>query len=327
MLRLFIVLIVIVSAFCFYSVYSALKPMQVSPTLIEIKKTDTANSIAQNLFDSKIIRSSFAFKVYTRIKGADKKLFSGQYLFKGNLGLDDVVKILQSGKVAFKQLTIPEGLSLDKTLKLISQKGFGNLNILQKIASDSLFANELCGYNNLEGFLYPETYNIPLGADEKFILKQMVEHFFKKISNIEFSDSLLTEYEYITLASIVEKEALFDREKPIIASVYLNRIKKNMLLQADPTISYIKEQKNIKRRRVLYKDLEIDSPYNTYKYAGIPPTPICSPAISSIKAVAKPHLGDYYFFFASPNGTHVFSQNYKQHLQRQKQMRAAYGNR
>ena len=147
----------------------------------------------------------------------------------------------------------------------------------------------------------------------------MVEQHFSQTKDLDFSHSKeMDYYQILILASIVEKEAQFDEEKPTIASVYLNRLEVDMKLQADPTISYILEQKGKKRKKIYYKDLKIDSPYNTYLYKGLPPTPICTPSKSAIKAVLEPEETDYFYFFASGGGKHTFSQTYSQHLSRQR---------
>jgi UPF0755 protein len=241
----------------------------------------------------------------------------------------EIIKLIKSGKVLLKKITIPEGLSAWRTCKLLERKGFGEYDNFLKVCNDSVYAKKVTGFNipNLEGFLYPETYHFPEDATEEFIISHLVKEFFNQISNLYFKPyEKLDFYEMIILASIVEREAKLEREKPLIASVYINRINHNYKLQADPTVAYVLELRGKHREKIYYKDLKIDSPYNTYKYMGLPPTPICSPSRSSIAAVLHPADTDYYFFFADGSGGHEFTKTYKQHILKQNQMKAKNGN-
>ena len=163
----------------------------------------------------------------------------------------------------------------------------------------------------MEGFLYPDTYYFPKGATEKFIIKTMVDNFYKKTSDLNISpDFKLDFYQTLIIASIVERESGLQEEKPLIAGVYVNRFLKGYKLQADPTVAYVLEQKGKSRKKIFYKDLLVDSPYNTYLYKGLPPTPIANPSLDTIKAVLNYEPTDYMFFFAN-NGRHIFSKTYK----------------
>jgi UPF0755 protein len=295
-------------------------PTTVDEVLLTIERGESARTIASKLLQKGIIRNDLLFYLYVRVRGLQGSLDFGTYLFDGKLSMADVVEIIQQGKVKLNRITIPEGLTIRKTARLLAKKGFGDYATFRSLAFDTTFVRTCTGFNapSLEGFLFPETYFFPDGVSEEFILKHMAREFFRQTASLDFKpNEHLSYYETITLASIVEKEARLDDEKPIIASVYLNRIEDNLKLQACPTVAYTLEQMGKSRKRLYYRDLEIDSPYNTYRNYGLPPTPICSPAKSTIEAVLNPAQTNYFFFFAN-NGRHVFSQTYDQHMAKQR---------
>jgi len=199
-------------------------------------------------------------------------LFSYHH-FSGELSLPGVANILKLGKVVLRKATIPEGLTINKTAKVLS---------------------------------HPETYYFPYEVSEQYIIQTLVQEFFSQTQDCDFAPNKgLSFYETLVLASIVEREARFRDEQPTIASVYLNRIKYNYKLQADPTVAYALELQGKIRKKIYYRDLKIDSPFNTYRNFGLPPSPICSPSVSSIKAVLEPAETDYFFFFANGSGRQV----------------------
>lgn len=297
-------------------------PTTVDEVLLTVERGDSAQTIATKLLQKGIIRNDLLFYLYVRIRGLQGSLDFGTYLFDGKLSMADVVEIIQQGKVKLNRITIPEGLTIRKTSRLLAKKGFGDYAKFRSLAYDTTFVRTCTGFNvpSLEGFLFPETYFFPDGVSEEFILKHMAREFFRQTASLNFEpNENLSFYETITLASIIEREARFDDEKPIIASVYLNRIEDNLKLQACPTVAYTLEQMGKSRERLYYRDLQIDSPYNTYRNYGLPPTPICSPSKSSIEGVLHPAQTNYFFFFAN-NGRHVFSQTYDQHMAKQRSL-------
>lgn len=295
-------------------------PKHVDEIIVDIAKGEPAIKIAEILHKKNIIRSKKIFYMYVKLFDIDKNLSFGKYHFAGKLSIPDVVEVLEKGKVVLRKVTIPEGLTVKKTARVLSQYGFVDNDKFVVLCHDSLFARKLTGFpiNSLEGFLYPETYHFPYEVSEKYIIKTLVQEFFTQTQNFDFAPNKgLNFYETIVLASIVEREARYVDEQPTIASVYLNRIKYNYKLQADPTVAYALELEGKLRKKIYYRDLKIDSPYNTYKHFGLPPAPICSPAVSAIKAVLKPAETDYFFFFANGSGRHEFNQTYQQHLNQQ----------
>lgn len=321
-------LLLIILFFLVYSIFLFFKPLFIHEVLIEIKNGDSAFSIAEKLYDNGIIRSKFWFYVYVRFTGISRNLSYGKYLFYGEYSLLKVIRKIKSGEIYLRKITIPEGYSIKKVSNRLARKGFVDIDVFRDLCNDSTFAKSLTGFSipTLEGFLYPQTYYFPEDVKEDYIIRHLVRRFFLETAELDFApNENLNFYETIILASIVEKEAYFADEKPLIASVYLNRIESGLKLQADPTVAYILDNSGLTRSKIYYRDLEIDSPYNTYKYRGLPPTPICSPSISSINAVLNPEESDYFFFFANRKGRHIFSQTYNQHLTRQHKLKREYG--
>lgn len=322
---IFGILVILLSSY-FIFVFS--QPIKVKEVVFEIRKGEPARSIARKLYDKKIIRSKSVFYLYIKGKKYENKLSYGKYLFSGKLSMTDIIEKVNLGKVMLRKITVPEGLTVKRTSRLLARNDFGEYEKYLSICNDSTFAKKLTGFSipSLEGFLYPETYYFPEDVSEEFVISHLVKEFFNQTSNIDFiPNKKLDFYDIITLASIVEREARIEDEKPTIASVYVNRINYNYKLQADPTIAYFLEQSGKTRKKIYYRDLRIDSPYNTYKYYGLPPTPICNPSVSSIEAVLHPEETDYFFFFANGTGRHEFTRTYDQHINKQNLMKNGNG--
>ncbi len=307
-----------------YEIAMMITPYNSSEIIVEIPKGMPASLIGAKLAEEGVIRSKFRFIAYVRFTGIENELSYGEYLIPANSNFIKVINRLRDANIVYHQLTIIEGLTLKETAILVEQKGFGDSQKFLSLCSDSLFIKELTNMPvaTLEGFLYPDTYNFPKKASEEYIIRHIVDHFFKIIDRIGIPENYpYSLYEMITLASIVEKEATFCDEKPLIAGVYLNRLQIGKRLQADPTVAYILAQRGIRRKTIFYVDLETDSPYNTYRNNGLPPTPICSPYITSLNAVFNPEESEYLFFFADRKGRHIFSRTYREHLDRQRALR------
>lgn len=320
-----VILILIIFFFIGHGIILFFKPININETIVTIKSGETALSIAQKLYDKKIVRNKNWFYLFVKLTGVSKDLQYGKYLFFGKYSLIEVVEKIKTGEIYLKKITIPEGLTVKKTCRRLSYLGMGDYSKFMSFANDSTFAKKMTGFSisSLEGFLYPETYHFPEDISEEYILKHLVRRFFIQTAGLDFKpNENIDFYDTIILASIVEKEAHYNDEKPIIASVYLNRIEYGLKLQADPTIGYILEKSNQSRDKIYYRDLLIESPYNTYKYQGLTPTPICSPSANSIEAVLNPIDSDYFFFFANSNSRrHIFSQTYSQHLSKQRELK------
>ncbi len=300
-------------------------PLDIQSTIVEIDKGESAYAIAEKLYEQNLIRSKLGFVGYIRLYSLEQDLHYGRYMFREKKSILDVIKKLKKGDVILNAVTIPEGLTIERTARRLTSQDYGEYDRYVSLCYDSTFVYDLTGMelSSLEGFLYPDTYYFPDDISEEHIISHVVQEFFIQTAGLNFDTPYgLTFYEIIILASIVEREAVWDSEKPLIASVYLNRIENGYKLQADPTVAYFLEQQGQTRYKIYYRDLRIPSPYNTYIHHGLPPTPICSPAVSSIRAVLNPKSSDYFFFFASGGGRHEFSKTYSEHLRKLRKYRA-----
>ncbi|MFA5499127.1 MAG: endolytic transglycosylase MltG [Candidatus Cloacimonadia bacterium] len=322
--HLLITFFIILLSFVIYQGINLLDKGDQEEVIVRIEAGDGASIIADKLVENGVLRSKKVFLLYIKLKGLEHSLSKGAYRFYGQTSIKDIVYRLENCDVILTKALIREGLTIEQTALHLQEQGFGDYEKYMELCQDSLFASTITEYpvNTLEGFLYPDTYFFPESTTEEQVLKSMVREFKKNMGEIKLpQDYKYSFYEVLTLASIVEKEAKYVDEKPLIASVYLNRLKIGQRLQADPTVAYALFGKGVKRTVIYYKDLEIDSPYNTYRNAGLPPTPICSPTATSLKAVLNPEESDYYYFFAGSEGRHIFSKTYREHLKRQNELK------
>lgn len=295
---LVLILIISITAVIILTVFNALFWVKSSQeTIFTVNTGSGTREIAKDLKKQKVISSSWLFS--SLVYANHWYLQSGVYKIKPGMNLIQVAKLIQSGKVEEYLVTIPEGYRVTQIDNLLFSKGIIEKGEFTTIAKDS------------EGFLFPDTYRFPLTITPQQIMDRMLKNFKEKTLGLKITN------EAITLASIVEREAKNDSERPIIASVYLNRLNIGMKLDADPTIQYGKGSwapitKND------YKNFQ--SPYNTYLHSGLPPTPICNPGIKSILAVLNPAKSDYFYFFHKTNGEAVFSQTYQEHLDKLKNL-------
>ncbi len=294
-----------------------LSPVEIPKKIVRIPRSSSARQISSILYENGLIKSRFFFYLYVRLSGFDKRLSFGKYFFEGQKGLLEIVDVLLSGRVYLSKVIIREGSSLAESLDQIAESGLVRRSLLDSLVFDKAFIDSLTGMEleSLEGFIYPETYFFADDISGQELLTHIVKHFYRLTTGLDFTKQQeLDFYQVLSLASIVDKESVIEKEKPLIASVYLNRLAVGQRLQADPTIVYFLEKQGKVRRKVFYNDLKIDSPYNTYLHKGLPPTPICSPTVSAIQAVLQPEVTDFFYFVASGGGSHVFSKTYQEHL-------------
>jgi UPF0755 protein len=287
------------------------------PEIIEvtIQRGMTPSDISAILKESGVIRSEKRFLFGAKLLGVTRKLQAGRYIFQGRLNNYSVLSKLFKGDVVTEQVTIPEGSRATKIAGILNETlNIDSVRFVSLIHDSSYCRAQDIDASTLEGYLYPDTYRFHMNTSPEETIQRMVFRFREV-----FHDSLIqqagqsgmTVHQVITLASIVEGEAALDSERSIIAALYLNRLKRNMLLQADPTIQYIIKDGP---RRLLNRDLQIDSPYNTYIYPGLPPGPVNSPGIASILAVLYPDTVNYLYMVANGDGSHTFSRTMREHL-------------
>ncbi len=253
--------------------------------------------------NNRLILDPYGFELIVRIEKADKSLKSGNYKITGIRNIFDLINVLEKG-VPRKEIrvTIPEGFTVYDIAKRLKQYGV--------ITNEKDFVKKAEQY---EGYLFPDTYFFYKGESPEKIIDTMKGRFYDVLPK-NYKEMAkrkgLTLKEAVILASIVEKEAKFDKDRPLVASVFLNRLKIGMPLQSDATVSYALRAHKL---WLSQKDLDINSPYNTYKYVGLPPGPICNPGLKSLLAVVNAPETDYYYFLTKPDGEAVFEKTLEEH--------------
>lgn len=293
------------------------------PASIEISHGANTSQIAGLLKQHNIIRSALLFKFYLRFLAVDHLMKPGLYSFKGNESMSEVVYSLLKGNQITVPVTIPEGTTIKEVADILEDAGVCSaINFIEALAEPSLLGKVFSDWELIpqaEGLIFPDTYFFMKNSQASIVAERMLRLMKYQISQI-FTDRLpqgLSQYEGCILASIVEKEAVLDKERPVIASVFYNRLKKQMKLETDASVQYAL---GTRKKRVLFEDLKIDSPYNTYLYPGLPPTPISNFGVASMKAVASPANTDYIFFVANGvNGGHNFSKTMAEHKRNTKE--------
>jgi UPF0755 protein len=319
---LFVICIISIAALggSSYWLYSSLnQPHQHSKTtqFITIEKGSTPNEIINKLSSEGILESAFATQIYLRTFGDASKLKAGDYQFNSPITPLQVLKELEKGEERTIKLTIPEGWTRFDIAKRVAEKfpvnpPMDEKAVLYLMDDVSLIKDFDATAKNLEGYMYPSTYSFPIGTEPKDVIKRMVEQF-KKTWKPEWSEKAKTigrtPREIVTIASLIETESKFDAERQIVASVIYNRLSKNIALGIDQTAVYIAKMENRWDGTIHKSDLESNSPYNTRKFAGIPPGPISSVSESALEAALNPQKTDYLFYVLNVeknDGSHHF---------------------
>ena len=289
-------------------------PELASPLTIKVEKGASLKEIGEDLKEKKVINDSQTFVLAARIMGHETSIRAGLFSLSDLRSNYHIVQQLVNGTPVLKKITIPEGMRKEQIATAFQDALGLDRRVFISLCEDKKFIQSLgLQVSSLEGFLFPNTYHFHENETSIRIIQTMVLEYQKLFNNelkLRLSDFGLTELEIVTLASIIEGEAIYDSERPLISSVYHNRLKKGMRLQADPTIQFIIDDGP---RRLLKKDLKIQSPYNTYKIYGLPPGPINSPGKESLLAALLPVDADFLFFVANGEGYHTFSKTQKEH--------------
>jgi UPF0755 protein len=302
-----------------------------TPVVFVINPGETAATIAPRLEREGLVADGQLFLWLVRYEGVDAQLEAGEYELRPSMTMNEVVEALQTGRLREVSVTIPEGKRAEEVAALL-----GELDVVDPEVFVGLVRSAWDGYDflldrpedapaSVEGFLFPETYLIPVDYEASQVVDLMLMTFAERFSpemRQAAAEAGMSVYEVVTLASVVEREAVVAEERPIIASVYLNRLEQGMYLQSDPTVQYaLGYQEDTaqwwKIPMNLEEDVQVDSPYNTYMYPGLPVGPICSPGLASIQAVLEPADTTYLFFFSKFDGSHAFAETYEEHLQNQ----------
>jgi UPF0755 protein len=286
---------------------------------VKIIKGDNLKSVSIKLEQNGVIFNRYFFIIAGKIFGHQNDIIPGEYNFNNGLSNLDILKeITNRDRARIYTITIPEGMNVRQIGRLLSrQYGLDSAKFVHETYNDSLISLLDLNAENLEGFLFPETYEFnfsPNNNAEREIVLTMAFQFRKKFTP-EMKDKMKNKgmklKNVVTMASIIDGETRYDPEKKVIAGVYYNRLRKKMKLEADPTVQYIIPDGP--KRRLTYNDLKYNSPYNTYLYRGLPPGPINNPGLSSIMAAIEPDNNKYLYFVAKGDGSHRFAETYEEH--------------
>lgn len=295
---------------------------------IVIPKGSSVRTVAGILKSENLIKDSLVFELYCKLNKTADKMKAGKYSISSSMNMPEIVDVIASGKALIDtvKFTIPEGYNQEQIAEKLNSLGVVSQESIQAAITADDYDYEFIEQipereNRLEGYLFPDTYEIYRDTSAEAIIDKLLQRFdsvFKEEYRNRARELNMSMDQIITLASIIEREAKLDSERKTISGVFHNRLKKNMMLQSCATVQYLlKEQKEV----LTYKDLEIESPYNTYKYAGLPPGPIASPGLKSIEAALYPEDTEYLYFFAKDDGSHVFSKTYNEHINAQNKMK------
>ncbi len=287
---------------------------QAMEQVVMLKPGQGFSTFSNQLYELGVIDHPGKFKLFARIKGYDKQIKAGEYLLSSAMPPLKIFKIILSGKVRLHRLTIPEGYNLWQVARIVTDSGFGTETDFLKAATNAELVHAAnVDAETLEGYLFPDTYYFAKGASPEQIVSTMVKRFwsvFKPEWKEQAQTLGLTIHEVVTLASIIEKETGVAEERPLISSVFHNRLKRRMRLESDPTVIYgIKDfDGNLTR-----KHLALPTPYNTYTMKGLPAGPIANCGVQAIEAALFPAETDFLYFVSKRDQTHQFSTNIKDH--------------
>ncbi len=294
---------------------SPLKPEYAPETVFMILPGQGLKTIALNLEKNGVVKNGSFFALYARYKKVGNRLQAGEYLLSAAQSPEQILDILAKGRVRLHKITVPEGFTMKEVAELADAGSFCGREKFLNLCRDPLFIAELgIDADTLEGYLFPDTYFFSRQNTCEDIIRTMVRHFnvvFIEEWRNRARETGLSIHETVTLASIVEKETGDASERPIISSVFHNRLKRNMRLESDPTVIYGIDDFDGNIRRI---HLQTPTPYNTYQISGLPPGPIANPGALSLKAALYPADTRYLYFVSRKDATHYFSKTYEEHL-------------
>lgn len=293
---------------------------------VEVRRGLRTQSILQQLQKEGVLRDEWIPLVYMKLLRGRDSLKAGVYEFDRALAPVDVIDKLASGDVVLASITVREGLDRFAIGKLFSEAGFGTEKQWNQITGEPDLVRDIAPEaQSLEGYLFPDTYKFDPGTPVTTIVRAMTANFRRHWGEeMAFITTGLSPHETVTLASIVETEARLPQERPIVASVYFNRIGKHMLLGADPTVIYAMKLAGRWNGNIRKADLQTPSPYNTYRTPGLPPGPIANPGLASLRAAAAPATTPYLYFVARNDGSHAFATNVNEHNKNVEQYQRQY---
>ena len=286
-------------------------------TFIYIPTGANAAKVAALLKEQGILHMQLPFRLWLRYNGLDRSLKAGEYRFSGGATPAQVAERLTRGDIYFRSITIPEGLTAMETVELLARGGFGESEKLEAALLRTDWIQDLNpSAQNLEGYLFPETYRFGRSNEEESVIRAMVDQFRERMNKIKKespSPDGWTVPRIVTLASLIEKEVKDPSEQAIVASVLVNRLRLNMPLGCDATIIYAMKLAGTWDGNIRRSDLRMESPYNSYIHRDLPPGPICNPGESAIRAALNPEKTDFLYYVSKNDGTHQFSKDLRSH--------------
>lgn len=295
-----------------------------------VAEGESINSVADRLLEEGIIVDSDLFRRYVQYAGTDVDIQAGSFVLRADMTIDEVMRELQHGMKTSVSVTIREGLRAEEIASILEQAGVVSaqafLDVVQQGTVEAPFIGDRPegAPSSLEGFLFPDTYDLPKSANARDVVLIMINNWETRVPvdlRARAERQGLSLYRTVILASIVEREAQAPDERPIIAGVYINRLNQSMPLQSDPTVQYAKgydPQTDLWWNPMLQEDAQTAlSPFNTFLHPGLPPAPICNPGLAAIQAALDPQGSDYLYFYAKGDGSHAFASTYAEHLANQ----------
>jgi UPF0755 protein len=318
---LFVLLIVVggaaIGAWFYLGVDRPFKGYDGPEQFVEIPAGSGTSAIGRRLADAGVIRDEISFKLALWLSGNARRLQAGEYRFDHAMTVRQVADKIARGDVYVRPITFPEGLTAKQMAAVYESKDFGEAQeFLDATKNAALVSAVDPAAKDLEGYLFPDTYKLPRTSTADQLVGRMVDSFMKALTPevIEQAETRgMNVRQLVTLASIVEKETGNPAERPLVAAVYANRLKIGMGLQCDPTVIYALERAGRYHGNLTREDLQFDSPYNTYRYAGLPPGPIASPGRASLEAAASPADVPYLYFVSKNDGSHAFATTLDEH--------------
>jgi len=304
-----------------------------APVLFTVEPGESVTSVARRLQEAHLITDAELFRRYLRYRRLDTGMQAGQFKLSPSMTMMEIAQRLQRGQAPGVLVTVPEGWRAGQIADMLERTGTMDGDaFLRLVDAGAAVASTLGNYAfladlpadaSLEGYLFPDTYELPEQPKPEDLLQRMLENFDQKVApflaSMPHPDGL-DNHQVLTLASIVEREAVVPGERPLIAGVYLNRLRQGMRLEADPTVQYAMGYQPAtgqwwKTPVTLEEYAAVNSLYNTYLHPGLPPGPICSPGVDSIQAVLQPEESEYLYFVARGDGSHIFARTFQEHLQ------------
>jgi UPF0755 protein len=291
--------------------------------VFNLERGQSSREVAGRLAADGLITDADKFRIYSRIKGQAANLRVGEYALRRNMTPSEILRTLVSGRSIEYVVTVSEGLNRFEIAAIVEKAGIGKADEFMRLTADVEFVRATLGdlwspdVANLEGYLFPETYHVTRSLGVRGLIRQMVAKFKEQLARVQYGSPIavpLTRHQLVTLASIVEKETGAPEERPLISSVFHNRMKKRMRLQTDPTVIYgVWVRDGVWNGNISRKDLTTPTPYNTYVIPSLPPGPIANPGFHALQAAARPEESPFLFFVSRNDGTHIFSETYQKH--------------